>query len=129
MESDSSPGYSNKVSQPIDLEKAADYLADLLAQTLEVQELIRLAQDLKADPDVYRISLGIKDIKAAEGDNKQAILDDLLRQRESLPVVKEYRQAEMAARELFRSIDQIISQAAGLNFAENARANLELMRR
>lgn len=110
------------------IEKAVDRLADLLSETIEVRELIRLAQEIKADYDVHRIALGIKDIKAAEGDNKKGVLDELLRQREALPVVMKYRRTEQAVRELFCAADQIISSAAGVDFAEHARANLELLR-
>lgn len=113
------------VKKPPEMERAVDRLADLLAETSEVRELIRAALELKNDADLIRISLGIKDLKAAEGDNKQPMMEALLREREALPVVKEYRQAEAVVRELFTSVDEIISGAACLKFAENARANMD----
>ena len=129
MENFSSPNFPNLQPQPLEIDKAADRLADLLAEAVEVRELIRLAQELKADPNVHRISLGIKDLEAAEGGNKQPLLDALRDQRKSLLVVKNYRQAEAAVKALFCATDQIISSAAGLNFSENARVNIELWSR
>ena len=39
---------------------------------------------------------------------------------EALPAVQEYRQAEAATRRLFQVVDALISQEAGVAFAENA---------
>ena len=125
METMITPEVSNNPQQPMEIGKAVDRLADLLAQTIEIRELIRLAQELKADPDVHRISLGIKDLKAAEGENKMSMMEALLREREALPVVIQFRQAEVAVRELFTNVDAVISTTAGLKFAENARANMD----
>ncbi len=129
MENISAPNSPNLQPRPLEIDRAADRLADLLAETVEVRELIRLAQELKADPDVHRLSQGIKDLQAAEGGNKQPLLDALRDQRESLLVVKNYRQAEVAVKALFCATDQIISSAAGLNFSENARVNIDLWSR
>lgn len=115
--------------QTTDIEKAADRLADKLAETPEVRELVRLALALRDDPDVRRIAQGIRDLKAAEGDNKQPMMDSLLQQRETLPAVMAYRNAEQIVSQLFSQVDRHISQAAGLEFAAHARANLDLMRR
>lgn len=125
METKSFPMPPSDVKKPPDLEKSVDRLADLLAETSEVRELIRAAVDLKSDPDLIRISLGIKDLKAAEGDNKQPMLETLLCEREALPAVQQFRQAETVVRELFTNVDEVISAAAGLKFAENARANMD----
>src|SRR3990170_3292637 len=94
METKSFPMPPSDVKEPPDLEKSVDRLADLLAETSEVRELIRAAVDLKNDPDLIRISLGIKDLKAAEGDNKQPMLETLLCEREALPAVQQFREAE-----------------------------------
>src|SRR3990172_10284603 len=125
METKSFPMPPSDVKKATDIEKCVDGLADLLAETSEVRELIRAAVDLKNDPDLIRISLGIKDLKAAEGDNKQPMLETLLCEREALPAVQQFRQAETVVRELFTNVDEVISAAAGLKFAENARANMD----
>jgi len=125
METKSFPIPPSDVKKPPDIEKSVDRLADLLAETSEVRELVRAALELKNDPDLIRISLGIKDLKAAEGDNKQVMMEALLREREALPAVKQYRQAEAVVRDLFTSVDEVISAAAGLKFAEHARANMD----
>lgn len=120
---------STTEAKPPEIEKAVDRLADLLAETRQVRELIRAALELKNDPDLIRISLGIKDLKAAEGENKQSMMETLLTQREALPAIKQYRQAEAAVRELFTAVDEVISSFAGLKFTENARANIDLWNR
>jgi len=125
MDTIQNPILPSDARKPPEIERAVDRLADLLAETSEVRELIRAALALKNDPDLIRISLGIKDLKAAEGDNKQPMLEVLLHEREALPVVLQFRQAEAVVRELFTNVDEVISAAAGLKFAENARANMD----
>lgn len=125
MEPKSFPLTPSDVKKPPEIERAVDRLADLLAETSEVRELIRTALELKNDPDLIRISLGIKDLKAAEGTNKQPMMEALQREREALPAVQEYRKAEAVVRELFTRVDEVIGAAAGLKFAENARANMD----
>jgi len=122
-------GFQPTPFQTTDIEKAADRLADKLAETPEVRELVRLALALRDDPDVRRIAQGIRDLKAAEGEHKQPMMDSLLQQRESLPVVMAYRRAEHNVSQLFSEVDRHISQAAGMDFAAHARANLDLLQR
>ncbi|HWR67334.1 MAG TPA: YlbF family regulator [Bellilinea sp.] len=129
METKSFPIPPSDVKKPPEIERAVDRLADLLAETSEVRELVRAALELKNDPDLIRISLGIKDLKAAEGADKQPMMEALLREREALPAVKQFRRAEAVVRVLFTSVDEMISATAGLNFAENARANMDLWAR
>lgn len=125
METKAFPIPPSDVKKPPDIEKSVDRLADLLAETRQVRELIRAALELKNDPDLIRISLGIKDLKAAEGENKRPMMETLLSQREALPAIKQFRQAEAAVRELFTSVDEVISATAGLKFTEHARANMD----
>jgi cell fate (sporulation/competence/biofilm development) regulator YlbF (YheA/YmcA/DUF963 family) len=103
-----------------EIDQSADQLASLLAQAPEYQEFIRLAQLIHLDPDVKRISMKIRSRQTfyanAEGKSVEALQTEL----ESLPAVQAYRKAEAAVKDLFHSVDQVISTAAGVEFAPNA---------
>jgi len=129
MNLNSFPNSKVEIQPPLEIDRAVDRLADLLAETQEVRELIRTAQDLRNDPELIRISLGIKDLKTVEGDNKQSVLDALQHERENLSSVMQFRQAEVKLRTLFEMVDKLISDQAGMNFSENARANINLWKR
>jgi cell fate (sporulation/competence/biofilm development) regulator YlbF (YheA/YmcA/DUF963 family) len=111
---------------PLEIDRAVDRLADLLADTPEVRELIRAAQEVKNDPDVIRIARAIKDLKTAEGNDTPFLLETLRQEQERVIPVRQFRQAEANLRALFSGVDKIISSSAGLNFSENARANIRL---
>jgi len=127
MNLNSFPNSKVEIQPPLEIDRAVDRLADLLAETQEVRELIRTAQDLRNDPELIRISLGIKDLRTVEGENKQPLLDALQKERENLPSVMQFRQAEVKLRTLFEMVDKLISDQAGMNFSENARGEYQLV--
>jgi len=103
-----------------EIDQYAGQLANLLAQAPEYQEFVRLTQSLNLDPEVIRISKEVRNRQMvyAEGMGKTivALQDEL----ESLPAVQAYRTAEDALKDLFRSVDQVISTAASVSFGANA---------
>lgn len=106
-----------------EIDQSADQLALLLVQAPEYQEFIRLAQLINLDPDVRRISMEIRNRQmfyaGADGKSIEALQVEL----ENLPAVQAYRKAEAAVKDLFQSVDQVISAAAGVEFAPNALHN------
>jgi cell fate (sporulation/competence/biofilm development) regulator YlbF (YheA/YmcA/DUF963 family) len=101
---------------------SAGQLAKLLQETAEFQEWLRLARLVNLDPEVSRL---VQQIRRREsiygGDEEGASIEELLAQLEALPAYQAYAKAENLARDLFQSVDQVISAAAGLDFAANAR--------
>jgi cell fate (sporulation/competence/biofilm development) regulator YlbF (YheA/YmcA/DUF963 family) len=100
----------------------ADQLAKILQQTVEFQELLRLARLVNLDPEVSRL---IQQIRSQEsvynGDENGVSIEELEAQLEALPSYQAYVRAENSARDLFQSVDQAIGAAAGVDFAVNAR--------
>ena len=103
-----------------EIDQYTEHLANLLAQTPEYQEFVRLTQSINLDPEVIRISkeLRTRQMVYAEGMGKTIVA--LQAEMEALPAVQAYRTAESAVRDLFHSIDQVISAAAGIEFGANA---------
>lgn len=111
---------SSSADANVELEARADRLAVLLAETPEYQEFARLGNQVNADPGVRQILLEVRKQNMLyadpQGPTLQALYDDL----EALPIVQTYRAAERAAQNLFRLVDDSISEAAGVAFAPNA---------
>ena len=103
-----------------EIDHSADELALLLAQTPEYQEYIRLAQLIHLDPDVKRISMEIRNRQMFYVDAEDKSVEALQAELETLPAVQAYRKVEAALKDLFHSVDQVISAAAGVEFAPNA---------
>jgi len=100
----------------------AGQLAKLLQQTDEFQELLRLARLVNLDPDVNRLIQQIRRRESAYGGNENGpTIEELQAELEALPAYQTYVKAENAARDLFQSVDQVISTSAGIDFAINAR--------
>ena len=100
----------------------AGQLAKLLQQTAEFQELMRLARLVNLDPDVSRLIQQIRRRESAYSGNENGIsTEELQKQLEELPAYQTYVKAEKAARDLFQSVDQVISTSACIDFASNAR--------
>jgi cell fate (sporulation/competence/biofilm development) regulator YmcA (YheA/YmcA/DUF963 family) len=91
-----------------------------LAQTPEFQEFLRLAQSINFDPEVERISKEIRNRQMVYAGGTGKTIEALQAELESLPAVQVYRTAEAAVRDLFHSVDQVISTAAGVAFAAKA---------
>jgi len=103
-----------------EIDHSADELASLLAQAPEYQEFIRLAQLINLDPDVKRISMEIRNHQMFYVDAEDKSVEALQAELETLPAVQAYRKVEAAVKDLFHSVDQAISAAAGVEFAPNA---------
>ncbi len=99
---------------------SADRLAALLAQTPEYQEFARLGRQIRLDPEVQRLSMAIRRQQRYDPDPQGPSLAALVEELEDLPAVLVYRKAEAAIAGLLRSVDQVISAAAGVAFAPNA---------
>jgi len=102
------------------IDQYTDQLASLLSQTPEYQEFARLTQSLNLDPEVKRISKEIRNRQMVYAEGMGKTIQALQAELESLPTVQAYRAAESAVRDLFHSVDQVISAAAGVQFGANA---------
>lgn len=103
-----------------DIDQAADQLAVLLAQAPEYREFVRLAGLIHLDPDVRRISIEIRNYQTLGHNTPDGPVEALQAELESLPAVQAFRRAQAAAKDLFHSVDQVISAEAGVVFAPNA---------
>lgn len=103
-----------------EIDHSADELALLLAQAPEYQEYIRLSQLIHLDPDVKRISMKIRSRQMFYGGGEDQSVEALQAEIETLPAVQAYRKVEDSVKDLFRAVDQVISAAAGVEFAPNA---------
>jgi cell fate (sporulation/competence/biofilm development) regulator YmcA (YheA/YmcA/DUF963 family) len=103
-----------------EIDQLATQLAVLLAQTPEYQEYIRLASLINLDPDVRRVSKEIRNREMLATYAEDIKIDDLQVELESLPAVQVYRKTQAAVKDLFNSVDQVVSTAAGVEFAPNA---------
>lgn len=104
----------------VEIDQISDQLAMLLTQAPEYQEFIRLAQLINLDPDVKRISTEIRKQQMYNAEKEGKSEEVLQTELENLPAVQAYRKAENAVKDLFRSVDEVISAAAGVEFAPNA---------
>ena len=102
------------------IDQAAERLANLLEQAPEYQEFARLASLINLDPDVKRILLEIRNQRMMYRSTSEKSVETLQSELETLPAMQTYRKAESALKDLFHSVDQVISAAAGVEFAPNA---------
>lgn len=104
--------------------EAAQRLASLLAGQPEFQDFLQRAKTVRQDPEVTQILSEINersylyDPTAADAATEARTLMERL---EAQPAVAAYRQAERATRGLFQAVDQAISAAAEVTFAEFAK--------
>jgi cell fate (sporulation/competence/biofilm development) regulator YmcA (YheA/YmcA/DUF963 family) len=106
-----------------EIDQAAERLAKLLEQAPEYQEFARLASLINLDPDVKRILLEIRSRQMMYSSTSEKSVETLQSELETLPAMQAYRKAETAVKDLFRSVDQVVSAAAGVEFAPNAALN------
>jgi len=107
------------------IDEAAENLACLLIDTAEFQNYIRLARAVNLDPVVSELVEKLHVLQMSyfiSTDSEGHTIEDLTQSIENLPVMQDYRKAESAVQEMFYSVDQIISQEAGVDFAANARS-------
>jgi cell fate (sporulation/competence/biofilm development) regulator YlbF (YheA/YmcA/DUF963 family) len=113
--------------QELQANVAARTLGQLLFDTPEYQAFVAASDAAHDDPEAQRLSTQIREhnnaLQWGQGDAAahQAALQQLGQELESLASVEAYRQAEQTAVSLFREVDQAVSQAAGVEFAANAR--------
>ena len=101
------------------INQLAGQLARLLQQTDEFNELVRIVSLLNQDPAVNRIMFQIRRLESNYEEG--ASIEELENQLKALPAYQAYVRSENALRDLFFSTNKVISQAAGLDFASNAR--------
>lgn len=120
---------SDPVTEPVvtgaDGRAVARTLGRLLRQTSEYEAFWQALQAANQDPVLQRLGEQIRAQQAArlwgdEGEH-EAALARLEQEVEMLSVVRDYHQAESRVNALFSAVDALISQAAGLDFAANAR--------
>jgi cell fate (sporulation/competence/biofilm development) regulator YlbF (YheA/YmcA/DUF963 family) len=105
----------------------AKTLGENLRHTSEFGAFLAALEAVNSDPNVRRLGTQKQKYQNAlrrEMDDTGQNAADLRRvelEMEELPVVKTYRQAEEAVTQLFRSVDEIISQEARVPFAVNAK--------
>ncbi len=101
--------------------RAAETLACLLVDVPEFQNYVRLERAVHLDQDVVTILARLNGYD--EEVTEVSAFKVLEEQLEALPVMCEYRQMELAAREVFSAVEEAISRAAGVAFAEHARSS------
>lgn len=120
MDCCSSPNLETTLDYAPAIDQYTDQLANLLAQTAEYQEFVLQAQSLDLDPEVKRISKEIRNRQMVYAEGMGKTIQALQAELEALPAVQSYRTAETAIKDLFHSVDQVISAAAGIQFGANA---------
>lgn len=106
--------------------QAAQILGYLLRQTPEYETFLKALKVIKADPTIQKLSAEMRAHKIAlqwgrDADGQHTIeLTRIELEMEDLPAVKEYHRAEKEVSLMFRAVDEIISQEAGMPFAVNA---------
>ena len=105
---------------------AAAKLGEILHTTPEFQAFLAALNLVNQDANVQRLSSEIQARQRAfqwSADNDGTHARELARleqEFESLPVILEYRRVEKTARQLFQTVDEIVSREAGVAFAQNA---------
>ncbi len=100
--------------------RAAESLAYLLTDLPEFQNYLRASRTVHADVEVNKILAAMNGYGEYE-DVEPGAYQDLNRRLEALPAMQAYRQAEQNARDIFAVVEQAISEAVGVSFAEHAR--------
>jgi cell fate (sporulation/competence/biofilm development) regulator YlbF (YheA/YmcA/DUF963 family) len=107
------------------LDEAAEKLACLLIDTVEFQNYVRLSREVSLDSQISALQEKIHELQMSyfnTVDEDGNTVQSLQEQVESLALMKEFRQAEAAVHQLFGDVDRLVSQAAGIDFAANARS-------
>lgn len=124
------PGSRVVIELPERVLRAAEKLAGLLVSTTEFQDLIGTARAVRIDPQVEILTNRLNGLEMdydpdwsdpADNAAPSSVFEELENQLENLTVVRNYRQAETKARTIFCQVDDCISEAVGVAFAENAK--------
>ena len=94
-------------------------LVNLIKERPEVARFFGTFQALQADEDAQKLQSELRARQYQVGD--EAAYQQLLQQFYSRPSVKAYQAAEEALYDLLRAVDVSISEAAGIDFAANAK--------
>jgi cell fate (sporulation/competence/biofilm development) regulator YlbF (YheA/YmcA/DUF963 family) len=122
MENPLSTQNLDQAKDKTDIYQKTKHLAELLKHTDVYQELLRMGNLISMDPEVNRIlNLMRQRQYGITNDQDDPTNEELETQLLALPAYQAYLKAENSARELFQSVDRIISKEAGINFAENAK--------
>ncbi|MBN1667032.1 MAG: YlbF family regulator [Anaerolineales bacterium] len=110
-----------------DSTQIAQSLGKILLDTPEYQTFLNALNEVNNNVEVRRISLQMREhdtaLKWGKGDpdEHRVALEQLNQEMENLSCLRAYRHAENVIVSLCRQLDQVISQAAGIEFAPNAR--------
>jgi cell fate (sporulation/competence/biofilm development) regulator YlbF (YheA/YmcA/DUF963 family) len=105
---------------------AAQTLGNILRQTPEYEAFLKALKAVNTDSTIQQLSAELRAHRTAlkwgrDPDGQHTTeLTRLELELEDLPAVKEYHRVEEEVSLLFRAVDEIISQAAGVAFAVNA---------
>ena len=108
-------------------DQAARELGELLLHAPEYQVFLMALNAANNNPAVQKISAEMRSHQNAlrwspkNAGEYEAVLARLEIEFETLPVIQDYRLAEEAVCRMFAEVDTIISQAAGVPFAANAK--------
>ncbi len=106
--------------------QTARALGERLSQTPEYRAFLAALKAVNNDLTIQNLSAEIRAHQTAlqwGSDANGQHADEIVRiklEMEDLPAMKAYRQAEREVSALFRTVDEIISQEAGVAFAVNA---------
>ena len=116
--------FNSQVSIQPSTHAAVLNLAKLLEASPEYQHFMRLTNQIYSDSLASPLLHKLRVMQSAyfRPDDDQSV-NQTLAELQALPVMQEYHAAEEQVKILFAGVDEIISQAAGLPFAENAIAS------
>jgi cell fate (sporulation/competence/biofilm development) regulator YlbF (YheA/YmcA/DUF963 family) len=106
--------------------QTAQLLGNVLSATPEFQAFLAASKAVHNDVTIQKLSAEMRAHQTAlqwgrDPDGQHAAeLTRLELVIEDLPVMKEYRAAEIEVTALFQTVDKIVSEEAGLDFAVNA---------
>lgn len=110
----------------VDALQAARALGALLKETPEYRAFLEALKAVNSDPTVQKLAAEMRSHQTAlqwgrDADGQHAAeLTRLELEMGDHPAVQQYRQAEQEVSALFRAVDEIVSQEAGVAFAFNA---------
>lgn len=106
---------------------AVQMLGAQLKAAPEVQAFFQAARAVQRDAPTQKLLRGIREHQTAlqwqTGDPTEhaRALNELERELAAQPLYQTYHQADQSARELLIAVDAVISEAAGVEFAANAK--------
>jgi cell fate (sporulation/competence/biofilm development) regulator YlbF (YheA/YmcA/DUF963 family) len=116
-----------ETKQEVMVSQAIQSLGATLKATPELQAFLQAAQAIHADMTIQHLLQQIRSHRAAlqwdQGNPAEHLqaLKELQADLDGQPAVQVYYRAERAARRLLQAVDVAISEAAGVDFAANAK--------